>query len=258
MDVATIIGIVAAFACLIIGLLLEGGDLTKYVAPSAFIIVVPSTLAISFAGGYLADVSNIIKGLKSAMMTKSHDGGHVIELMVKFAEKARREGLLALEEAAKEIDDPFFKKGIEMAVDGTDPEQLREILEAEIYAKRQADKVPAKFFTAAGGFSPTLGIIGTVLGLVIVLQNLSDPGSLGPHIATAFLATLYGVFFANAIYLPIGAKIARVSETECHHMELIIEGVLSIQSGSNPRVIQQKLHAFMGTTPTEKSAKKAA
>lgn len=258
MDVATLIGIVLAFLSLIVGLLMEGGDMTKYVAPSAFLIVVPSTLSIALAGGYISDIPKIIAGLKAAIMTKTPDASHVIDLMVKFAEKARREGLLALEEAVKDVDDPFFKKGIEMAVDGTDPEQLREILEAEIYAKRQSDKVAAKFFAAAGGFSPTLGIIGTVLGLVIVLQNLSDPGSLGPHIATAFIATLYGVFFANAIYLPIGNKLTRISEIECHHMELVVEGVLSIQSGSNPRVIQQKLTAFMGMQATDKSAKKAA
>ena len=172
---------------------------------------------------------------------------------MKFAEKARREGLLALEDGIKDVDDPFLKKGIEMAVDGTDPEQLAEILEAEIYAKKQAGMVPAKFMGNMGGFSPTLGIIGTVLGLVIVLQHLSDPASLGPHIASAFIATLYGVAAANLCYLPLGKKMARIAETEAHHQEMIVEGILAIQAGSNPRVIQQKLTAFLGG-PTKKGA----
>jgi chemotaxis protein MotA len=261
MDFATLIGVILAFVCLALGITLEGGDLTKYIAPSAFIIVIPSTFGASMAAGYLKDLPLIFKGAKAAFMTKQHDGGESIELMVKFAEKARREGLLALEEAVKDVDDPFMKKGVEMAVDGTDPEQLREILEAEIDAKRTADKVPAKFFADMGGFSPTLGIIGTVLGLVVVLQHLSDPASLGPHIAAAFIATLYGVATANLVYLPVGKKIARTSEIECHHMEVVVEGVLSIQAGANPRVIHQKLTAFMGHTnakPAEESKGKAA
>lgn len=257
MDFGTTIGILLSFLFLYVGLMLEGGDIANYLAPSAFIIVVPTTLAIAFAGGYLSDFGKVFKGFQTAMATNKSDATDVIDLMVKFAEKARREGLLALEEAAKDIKDPFFKKGIEMAVDGTDPEQLREILEAEIYAKKQDDKIASKYWMAAGGYSPTIGIIGTVMGLVIVLQNLSDPSSLGPHIAVAFCATLYGVFFANAIYLPIGNKLSRLSEIECHQMELVVEGVLSIQSGSNPRVIQQKLTAFMGMSSSDK-AKKAA
>lgn len=248
MDFASLIGILMAFACLAIGITMEGGDLTKYIAPSAFMIVVPSTFAASAAAGYLKDLPLIIKGFKSAMMAKTVDGTETIEVMVKFAEKARREGLLALEDALKDVEDPFLKKGVEMAVDGTDPEQLREILEAEIYATKQAAKIPAKFFNDMGGFSPTLGIIGTVLGLVVVLQHLSDPASLGPHIASAFIATLYGVSLANLVYFPVSKKIARMSEIEAHHMELIVEGIISIQAGSNPRVIQQKLAAFLGET----------
>lgn len=258
MDLGSIIGIILAFVCLGVGVTMEGGDLVKYIAPSAFIIVIPSTFGAALACGYLKDLPLIITGVKKGLMYKGHDGTETIETMVKFAEKARREGLLALEEAIKEVEDPFFKKGIEMAIDGTDPEQLQEILEAEIYATKQAGMVPAKFMANMGGFSPTLGIIGTVLGLVVVLQHLSDPASLGPHIAAAFIATLYGVATANLMYLPLGKKIARIVETENHHMELIVEGIIAIQSGSNPRVIQQKLTAFLGETKKAESQEKAA
>jgi chemotaxis protein MotA len=257
-DVASIVGIVLALVCLAAGITMEGGNLVKYIAPSAFVIVIPSTFGASLATGYLKDLPAIFKGIKKALMYKSHDGNETIELMVKFAEKARREGLLALEEAIKDVEDPFLKKGIEMAVDGTDPEQLQEILEAEIYATKQAAMVGSKFLANMGGFSPTLGIIGTVLGLVVVLQHLSDPASLGPHIASAFIATLYGVATANLAYLPLGKKIARIAETENHHMELIVEGILAIQAGSNPRVIQQKLTAFLGETKKDESAEQAA
>ncbi len=258
MDLATLIGIIVAFTSILVGMILEGGNPASLISPSAFMIVIPTTFGVSLAGGYLKDIGVIVAATKNAFMTKTHDPGEAIELMVKFAEKARREGLLALEEAVKDVEDPFLKKGVEMAVDGTDPEQLREILEAEIAAKKKLNKIPAAFFTSAGGYAPTIGIIGTVLGLVHVLHNLSDAAALGPAISAAFIATLFGVSSANIVYLPVATRLKRLAEEEAHHMEAVVEGIVAIQAGSNPRVIQQKLNAYMGIAPSGKDKDKAA
>lgn len=257
MDVATLVGLVLAFATILIGMTIEGVSPTALIVPAAIIIVVPTTLAVSLATGYMTDISKIIAAAKNSILTKKHSGTESIDVLVKFAERARREGLLALEDAVKEVDDPFLRKGIEMAIDGTDPEQLAEIMEAEIAAKRKEFKVPAAFFTAAGGFAPTIGVMGTCISLIHVLHNLSDPGSLGPSISSAFTATLLGIGSANTVYLPLAGKIKRQGEIEAHHMELVLEGVLSIQAGSNPRVIQQKLSALLGEPDASKDDKAA-
>jgi chemotaxis protein MotA len=153
--------------------------------------------------------------------------------------------LLALEDAASEVADPFLRRGLELAIDGTDPEELREILEAEIAAKRKEFKQGGKLFADMGGYGPTLGVIGTVVSLVHVLANLSSPEELGKLIAAAFVATLWGVMSANVLWLPMANKIKRLGEIETQQMELVIEGVLSIQAGVNPRLIQQKLRSFL-------------
>jgi chemotaxis protein MotA len=178
-----------------------------------------------------------------------------IATLVSLAEKARKEGLLALEAQVKEIDDPFLKRGLQMGIDGTDPEELRAVLEGEITAKKSEDKVAAKFFTAMGGYAPTIGIIGTVVGLIHVLENLSNPESLGPLIAGAFVATLWGVLTANLFWLPMGAKIMRISELQAAQMELLVEGITEIQAGTSPRAVRQKLTALV---PPSEVAREAA
>lgn len=257
MDLATLLGVIIAFVSILAGMIMEGGDPMALINIPAFLIVVPSTIAVCMAGGYLKDVKQVFKAMNGAYTAKVHDPTHSIETLVKFAEKARREGLLALEEAVKEVDDPFIKRGIEMAIDGTDPEELREILEAEAYAKKQAAKVPVEFLMAAGGYAPTIGIIGTVLGLVHVLHNLSDAAALGPAISGAFIATLFGVASANLIYIPLANKLKRMAHEENHHNEAMIEGIAAIQAGSNPRIIQQKLSAILGVTEEDEKEKAA-
>src|SRR6185312_9924083 len=171
--------------------------------------------------------------------------------LVSLAEKARKEGLLALEAQVKDIEDPFLKRGLQMGIDGTDPEELRAVLEGEIAAKKAEDKVGAKFFTAMGGYAPTVGIIGTVVGLIHVLENLSNPEALGPLIAGAFVATLWGVLSANIFWLPMGAKITRISELQAAQMELLVEGITEIQAGTSPRAVRQKLTAPVTQAPEE-------
>ena len=182
-------------------------------------------------------------------------GQRPIATLVSLAEKARKEGLLALEAQVKDIDDPFLKRGLQMGIDGTDPEELRTVLEGEIAAKKGEDKVAAKFFNAMGGYAPTIGIIGTVVGLIHVLENLDKPESLGPLIAGAFVATLWGVLSANIFWLPMGAKILRISELQAAQMELLVEGITEIQAGTSPRAVRQKLTALV---PPSEVAREAA
>ena len=258
MDPGTLIGIILAFGAVLGSMVMEGGNPASILLPPAMLLVFVGTFGVAMACGLMKDATGALGALKTAFAGKKHAAEETVTTLVSFAERARREGLLALEEMAKSIDDPFLRKGIELAVDGTDPEELREILEAEIGSKKAADKAKAKFFSDMGGFAPTLGIIGTVLGLIHVLENLSEPEKLGHLIAGAFVATLWGVLTANALWLPIGNKLKRVADVEAHHMELILEGVLSVQAGANPRVIEQKLLSFLDAKDRPEPAEKAA
>ena len=258
MDPGTIAGIAIALVAIFGSLVMEGGNPAALISPPAMLLVIGGTVGVSMACGLLKDTTGSFAALKDALMSKPEPPDHAIAILVELADKARREGLLALEEQAKAIDDPFLKKGVELAVDGTDPEELRDILENEIRAVKHQSKVKAKFFGDMGAFAPTLGIIGTVLGLVHVLENLSEPDKLGHLIAGAFIATLWGVMSANVFWLPLGKKLARVGELKAHHMELAMEGILSIQAGNNPRVIEQKLLSHLDEKSRPAPSKKAA
>jgi chemotaxis protein MotA len=208
------------------------------------------------AGGLLRDAIGFVGQIKRAFLGKPGKPDELVDTMVKLAEKARREGLLALEDAIRNVADPFLKRGLQLAIDGTDSEELREILEGEVDAKRKADKAAAKIFADMGGYAPTIGIIGTVIGLVHVLSNLSEPATLGEMIASAFVATLWGILSANVIWLPINNRLKRLSEVECGQMELVIAGIINIQAGANPRLVAQKLRSLL--PPGSETKKKAA
>jgi len=257
MDPATLIGIGLAFAIIIISNVLEGGNPASMILLPPMLLVFGATLAICFAGGTVADGKNAIGSLKRAFTGKAASSADLVPVVVQLAERARRDGLLALEESLREIDDPFLVKGVTLAIDGTDPDEVREILEAEVYAKKSQDKHGAKFFADAGAYAPTIGIVGTVMGLVHVLENLAQPEELGHLIAAAFLATLWGVCSANAIWLPIAARLKRLSDLECTRMEVAIEGIAAIQAGANPRVIAQKLHSLLPAAELAALAKAA-
>jgi chemotaxis protein MotA len=245
MDPATFIGIVVALLSILIGLIMDGGNPASMVLPSAVVIVVGGTLGATVATGLLPDAVAGLKAIVPTLTGKAVDSSGAIETVVQFADQARREGLLSLEEAARGIEDPFLRKGIQLAVDGTDPDELRDILEMEIAAKRASDRTKVEFFTQLATFGPTMGVIGTIMGLIGVLENLSTPETLGPLIASAFLTTLYGVIIANLVASPIGKRCARLGDLEAKHMELLLEGVLSVQAGSNPRMVEQKLQSFL-------------
>ncbi len=245
MDPATAIGIILAFGAIFVSMIMEGGSPGALMVIPALILVFGGTLGAAMAGGVLRDTLGLGKLLMRAFTSKLPPVADVVDSVVSLAERARKEGLLALEDAAGALDDPFLKRGLELAIDGTDSEELREILEAEVEAKRKADRSSAKIFSDMGGFAPTIGIIGTVIGLVHVLENLSKPEQLGHMIAGAFVATLWGVMTANVMWLPLANRLKRLSDLECSRMELVIEGVMNIQAGANPRLIAQKLRSLL-------------
>jgi chemotaxis protein MotA len=257
MDPGTLIGVGLAFVAIFVSMILEGGNPMSIFLIPPLLLVIFGTLGATMAGALLKDSIGLVGVIQRALLAKVAPADEIVDTVVKLAERARREGLLALEDAARDVSDPFLRKGLELAIDGTDPEELRAVLEAEIDAKRAGDKAGAKLLADAGGFAPTIGIIGTVLGLVHVLENLSDPEKLGHLIAGAFVATLWGVLTANVLWLPLGNKVKRLSELECRQMELTVEGVMAIQAGSNPRVVAQKLRALLPPQKQPAAAKAA-
>lgn len=245
MDPASLAGVGIAFGFIFLAQIMEGGSPASIMLVPPLLLVFGGTVGAAMAGGILRDVTGAGGQLKRAFTGKPADPGNLVDTVVKMAERARREGLLALEDAAKEIAHPFLRKGLMLAIDGTDPEELNEILHAEVDAKRKADRSGAKIFTDMGGYSPTIGIIGTVMGLIHVLENLAEPEKLGHLIAGAFVATLWGVLTANVLWLPLGNRLKRLSEIECEQMELAIEGIMAIQAGANPRLVAQRLKSLL-------------
>ncbi|MDQ2756720.1 MAG: MotA/TolQ/ExbB proton channel family protein [Actinomycetota bacterium] len=254
MDPAPAIGIVGGFVVVVGVNVMEGGNPMALLAPPALILIFATSLLVTVAGGTMADAKNAGTSLTRAFTGGVAPASDLVPTVVSLAEKARKEGLLALEDSVKSVEDPFLQRGITMAIDGTDPEELRDILESEVYAKRAADKQAAKFWADAGAYAPTIGIIGTVMGLVHVLENLSNPGKLGHLIAAAFIATLWGITSANVIFLPLGSRLKRLSELECGRMEIAIEGIAAIQAGSNPRIVAQKLRSLLANGASEAEA----
>ncbi len=254
MDPATLVGIGLAFAAIFGSMILEGGNPVAIFLLPPLLLVFVGTAGAGMAGGLLKDFTKSLAALKNALLAKPVTADATVETIVKLAETARREGLLALEGQVADVDDEFLKGGLQSAIDGADPEELAEILYLKIDTKRAADKQAAKLYGDMGGYAPTIGIIGTVIGLVHVLENLSEPDKLGHLIAGAFVATLWGVLSANVLWLPIASRLKRLSEVECHQMELVVEGVLAIQSGTSPRVVQAKLESYLPEPLADKKA----
>ena len=245
MKATTGIGIVVAVLGLAVGVVLEGGNLAAFLNVPALIIIIAGTAGATVAGTSIDRAKQVPALYKKAMSGEKPDLQAEVDRMVALAEKARREGLLALEDDIEEIPDAFTRKGLQLVVDGTDPELVREILDNEIDGMAARHKLAVQPFEKAGGFAPTMGIIGTVLGLVHVLENLDRPETLGPAISGAFIATLYGVGSANVIFLPVANRLKMMSEEEVEARTLTLEGILAIQAGDNPRVVADKLLAFV-------------
>ncbi|MCL2422689.1 MAG: MotA/TolQ/ExbB proton channel family protein [Micrococcales bacterium] len=260
MDPSGIVGIILAIAAIFGAQFIEGGNPGSIVLPGPLILVWFGTIGAGVAGHTLADTKGSFAKVPVVLRSKAPDAGATIDTVISLADRARREGLLALEDAARDVDDAFLRSGLQAAIDGTDPEDLRMILEDKIATKRSADRVHAKYFADLGGYAPTLGIIGTVIALVHVLENLANPGELGASIATAFVATLWGLLSANVLWLPLAARMRRMSDLECAQMEVTLEGLLALQAGANPRLVGERLRSMLPPTAAkpDKNQEKAA
>ena len=258
MDPATLVGLLLAFGSLYAMITLEGAHVSALLLPAPMVLVFGATIAVQVAGGTLKDALLAAKALPGAFRGKVAKPQEVIDNVVNLAEKARSDGLLSLEQEADGVDDPFLKGALQNIADGTDGEELRILLEDEIATRAKTDRTAAKFYTSMGGYAPTVGIIGTVVSLTHVLENLSSPDKLGPMIATAFVATLWGLLSANFIWLPIGARLRRLSDLEVERMTLLMEGVLAVQSGSQPRLLGERLRAMVPSSALPKADGKSA
>lgn len=245
MDLATIIGLVVAWGTLLVALLLEGGKVVDLLNPSALLLVIGGTVGATMVSFSLQQILVAPKVLRRAFICRDIDMIEVINLMVGFARLARKHGILALEEGSSAIDNNFMQTGMRLMIDGTPSEMVREILETEIVSMQERHKVGERLFTTMGGYAPTLGIIGTVMGLIHMLSSLNEPGKMGAAIAAAFMATLYGVALANLVFLPIGAKLKSRTSEEIVAYDMMIEGILSIQAGDTSRMVEAKMRAFL-------------
>jgi chemotaxis protein MotA len=246
MDLATILGLVLAFAIITVVMVMDGGSPAELFAhPQAILLTIGGAFVATLVSYPMKSLGSIPKWFTLAIKGQKIDSESTIDILAKMADKARREGLLALEDEAKKIPDEFLKKGVMMVVDGVDPSQVRAIMEIEVHHMQERHTQGINFFSAAGGYGPTMGIIGTVMGLISVLQELDNPGTLGKSIAAAFLATLWGILSANVIWLPIAGKLKTNSDEEVAYRYMCLEGILSLQAGENPRIVKEKLSAFL-------------
>jgi chemotaxis protein MotA len=245
-DSSTIIGMAMGFGGLLMGFMLEGGNPRGLVGFSALLIIATGTCGAVIVSFGLKEFLKIPSFITQSMKTALGPSKELVQLLYNFAEKARREGLLSLEDDIDKLADEFLKKGIRLVVDGVDPEIVRNTLENDITLFEHRKKEDAEVMFQAGGFSPTMGIVGTVMGLVLVLGNLGgDTSALGHAIAVAFIATLYGIGLANLFWLPIANKLKVKMKQEVLARELILTGILSIQAGENPSLIKDKLGAYV-------------
>lgn len=245
MDKTTFIGILIGLIALIGGFIWEGGHISGLWEATAALIVFGGTIAAVVISFPMSRLRSLPQALRMAFREQPRDLNRLVDDLVAMSLQARREGVLALESSAQKHSHPFLRDGMMMVVDGTEPEVIQQMMDMEMDSVEQKHDGYAKIFEAAGGYAPTMGIIGTVMGLIHVLGNLSDPSMLGPSIAVAFTATLYGVVSANVIYLPIATKIKTRSALQIREMELIQLGILAIQAADNPKIVRRKLSTFM-------------
>ena len=250
MDLSTVSGLITALALIFIAVFMGGGAL-GFVNFPAMMITLGGGMAATLTAFPLPKFLGAIGVVKNAFFSTPDSPAEVISRLVAFATKARREGILVLEQEAESIEDDFLRNGIELAVDGMEPELIRAILSTDLAYLTERHETGAKIFGKIGEYCPAFGMIGTLVGLVQMLQNMNDPSALGPGMATALLTTLYGAIMANVIALPIKDKLEARSAEEVLIKSLMLEGVLSIQSGDNPRVVEQKLKSFLAPTARE-------
>ena len=244
MDLTTVIGLIVGFSVILLGIT-QAGSLMSFFSLSSIMIVVGGTGSAVIINYPISELVGVIPVVKKTLFSKAQQVTETIATLVSFAERARREGILALERHMEEIEDEFLAKGIQLAVDGTEPELMRNILTTELDYLEKRHASGASIFATAGALAPAFGMIGTLIGLVLMLQTMSDPSTIGPKMAIALITTFYGALAANLVFIPLTGKLKRRSEEEVLVKEMMIEGILSIQSGDNPRIVEQKLTSFI-------------
>jgi len=244
-DILTILGLIIGVSAILLGQQLEGGKLSTLINGPAALIVIGGTLGAVMLQSPMMVFIRAIKMSWWTISTPQFDSEAVIQKIINWSNIARREGLLGLENLEDAEKDPFSKKGLQLLIDGSEPESIRNIMEVDIHTRESFDIQAARVYESMGGYSPTIGIIGAVLGLIQVMGNLSDPSKLGGGIAVAFVATIYGVALANLVFLPIANKLKSIVLTDAHYSEMIVEGLVSIAEGENPRNIETKLLGFL-------------
>lgn len=247
MDIATIIGLVVCLICMLVGIATSGGlgTIPRFFDPASAVITFGGAFACIFASTSIQDFVGGLKSFGLALKVPTLDTKMIIQKIIELSNVARKEGLLSLEEAAADLNDPFLKKGILLIVDGTDPELVRGIMETELVSVEARHKEKIGFWDSVAAMGPAWGMIGTLLGLVNMLYDMNDAASIGPSMAVALITTLYGSLLANWICAPVAGKLKSQNDGEMMVKEIVIEGLLSIQAGENPRVIEEKLKSFL-------------
>jgi len=245
MDPVSLIGTILAFLVIIVGTILKGSTVGALVNPAAFVIVFAGTLAALMVQTPGSVLKRALGMLPMVYKPPVHHPSALIERILRWSEVSRRQGLLGLEASIDEESDGFMRKGLQLLVDGGEPDAIRGVLEVELEAREHTELVAAKVFENAGIYSPTMGIIGAVMGLMAVMQNLADPSKLGHGIAAAFVATIYGVALANLLMLPMASRLKGLVHKQTQMREIFIEGLVSIAEGDNPRQIEAKLQGYL-------------
>ncbi len=244
MDIATFIGILIAGG-LVISSIIMGGNGAWFVNYPSLMIVIGGTMGATLLSYPLSEIMSVFGVAKHVFMHRSQNVNELIKLLVDFAKKARREGILSFEQEVKKLDDPFLVKGLQLAIDGMESNAIEDILSTEIQSIEERHKLGAEIFYTMGTFAPAIGMLGTIIGLVQMLMQMEDPSKIGGPMAIALLTTFYGVLLANLLFLPIAGKLKTRSKQEILISEMVMEGIISIQSGDNPRIVEQKLKAFV-------------
>jgi len=256
LDILTPVGLLVGIIMLIFGIVDNGGidGFLSFIDPASFFIVIGGLIAGLLVSFPLNDMKHVFTVVRQGFTHNAGDLNELINTFVSLSERARREGLLSLEAEMEELNDPFIKKGILLAVDGIEADMINDIMNAEISAMEERHRKGRSILEKAGEYAPAWGMIGTLIGLVLMLKSLNDPSSLGPNMAIALLTTLYGTLLANLVFHPIASKLMLKTEQEVFFKQLIIEGVLGVQSGQNPKLLREKLSAFLSSDDRKKAA----
>ena len=252
MEITTILGMLLGLGAIVVGQVLEGGHVQALIQPTAALIVLGGTFGATLASFSLPVVLKAVKDAIHAFLPPKNDPVQTIKEIIAWTVKARQNGLISLEQETSKISDSFTLKGLNLIVDGTEPQTFRDTMETELATYEEHNKTSAEFFEAAGGFAPTIGIIGAVLGLIHVMSNLSDASKLGEGIAVAFVATIYGLVTANIVCIPIATKLKNQNKELVKTKTIILEGLYFLQAGENPRLIEEKLKSFLPESHREK------